>query len=299
MKAVILDTNILRGWNQPPTFDEFLSAERIHGIAQLADSWTLFELLTHLADPADKAYMQCLLGIRRATQRSLLDDPPRIVFPAEAQIARLLFGSEPPEISNTMTETVACCRYIYSEPKGSTLGKAAPTLRAIAAHNLELEAFFVEHTRSLREDVHAAPIDSQHGTATKQARAFLRSDAAAAADAASMVTRAYKQMGRDVPEPLPEPEVRKVRDACRTGSAALAIALERILCDGANPDNTRIRNFLWDQEVAFSMGNRIAGLPVLLVSEDPIFKDAAAAVGAADTVVSLRMYLESLGLAAA
>lgn len=300
MHATILDSNVLRGTDDQ-AFSQLLAAEHRHGILPLADVWTLIELIANLADPSSLDYQPCRSAIRRATSRSLREAEPRVVFPPEAEIARLLFGHDPPDLAASVADVVETCRFIADAPATDDLQVVWRTIESLAQHVAEKEAWFAEYVRALAAQFDGVPYapDEDPRSRRKQVRAFLRSPEARRLDAVAMIRRAYDQIGRPVPDPIPDHQVATVVDACRAGSAATAAVLERVLCDGANPDKDRIRNLLWDQEVAFQIGQHVNGLPVLLVTDDGFFAQAVAPEQLSAAVQRKAEYWATLGLSVA
>jgi hypothetical protein len=79
-------------------------------------------------------------------------------------------------------------------------------------------------------------------------------------------------------------------------SHAVGILLECVVCEGANLDNSRIRNLLWDQEVAASVGQSMDCLPMLLITRDGFFREAAVRAGHHTAVYPPAEYAAMLGV---
>ena len=297
MYAAILDSNVLRGLNDT-SFDRLLDAEKAIGIVPLLDSWTLIELFAHLADPNDTAYQICRRAVSKAARRSLLGPDPVVVFPAEAEVARLLFQADPPSIVSTISELIETARYIRDACDTDDLQRITPTLQQVADHVASKEKWFADFARSILTQVNAlTPSGALNGPDSRaQVRTLLRSSEALRLDAAALAGRAYKEMGITIPDVFPQDHLDAIMAACRAGSTATALVLETVICDGANLDKSRIRNLLWDQEVAFQLGQTIAGMPVLLVTDDSFFKRAASAAGFDTSVRNKSEYWMDLGL---
>jgi hypothetical protein len=108
-----------------------------------------------------------------------------------------------------------------------------------------------------------------------------------------MMQRAARQSGKELAKDPSEETIRRVMLAGRSSSVAVGLLLERV-CDGANLEKPRIRNLLWDQEIAFSIGNSISGHRVVVVTNDAFFKEAAKLAGTESSVCSLSEYLALL-----
>jgi len=289
MYSVICDANVLRSWNHE-RFTQILAGEHARGIVQLTDPWTLFELIARLRDPRSRDYWPCRRALHRAWLRSLQTEPPGLIFPAEAQIVGLLFGRELPDVIDTLNVLLEVCRIIATAGDADTLEEIQPAIVSIAEQVTERESWFGSHLAELTHLVrnHGGVGDDARGLT--RAREFLRSNEFTMVDAPALVKRAYSQAGLEVPSPLPEDQVAMIARVCAIGSMATATAIERVVCDGANTDSDRIRNLLWDQEVAFQVGQQVGGFSTLLVTDDRLFKEAAARAGGGGAVLSAAEY---------
>jgi hypothetical protein len=69
------------------------------------------------------------------------------------------------------------------------------------------------------------------------------------------------------------------------------------MCDNADLAKSRIRNLLWDQEIAGHVGQSINGMPLIVITNDTYFREAASRAGNTAAVWSAEEYLAKLGLA--
>jgi hypothetical protein len=297
MRFAILDSNALRGIRDN-RLSALIEAEKSAGVRRFADPWTLMELLAHLRSVDDPAYWPSRRGLRRCALRALQprDGVPRVVAPSESQLARLLFGSVPREMDENLDALVEVARIVAEAEDADDLSSVHDRIEAVAQHVGEKEAWFAEYFEDLRLRVLAASDSTTAKEHNAVIRAFTRSEEGIRADAVALATRAFRQTGRQVPEPMPDNIIDRVVAASGPASCAAALLLEIILCDGANLDKFRIRNLLWDQEVASDVGQSIEGLPVILVTNDSFFGRAAALSGHNGVVCTLEKYLTDCGL---
>ena len=295
MKSVLLDSNVLRGISGRRLGD-ILEAEARAGILQLQDSWTLYELISHLATPGDKAHKSSHHAIRVAARRSFFRDLPQILFPTESLVASMLFGEEPPGVADTMGVLVECCEHIAQTPEGGDLGPVQTTIHEIAQNVARLEGWFAEHIRGLTATLLQVTVNHLGKPDRGVIRAFLRSHLARL-DAIALINRAYAQAGRVAPDPPPDDQIQAVATTCVAGTAVLSEALVMIICDGANLDSSHIRNLLWDQEVAFPVGQRVRETEVHLVTNDKVFARSLVHNNLDRFVISLDEYLREINVA--
>lgn len=65
---------------------------------------------------------------------------------------------------------------------------------------------------------------------------------------------------------------------------------DRVVFDRINVDLPEVQNYLWDQRLAFNIGQTIRPRILWLVTDEGAFKDAAEAAGHGDRVRKLSAY---------
>lgn len=297
MHVAILDTNVLRGIS-PEDFDQLRTAESNLGIRQYADIWTIMELIAHLSDPADIAYRQSRLALKRCAQRALLHprEKPRVVAPMELQMSHLVFRQASEDDRANVIAHIELAQMIASVPDGDDLARMMESIGTVAAHVAAQEQWFAEYFASLCRAVEDVPGDETLRERHALVRSYVRSAEARRDDAIALITRTYRQRGITPPDPIPSDLIERVELASRTSSLAVAVLLERIVCEGASLDKPKIRNLLWDQEIAGNLGQQIEGLPILVVTADGFFAEAARRAGHAAAVRSPLEYATMLGV---
>lgn len=297
MHVAILDTNVLRGIS-PDDFALLTAAESSLGIRQYADLWTIMELVAHLTDCGDSQYWRSRRALQRCATRALLQprDEPRLVDPMEVQMSRLAFGEVSEEERTNVVAHIELAQMIATAPDEDDLSTMAERIRAISAHVAAKENWFAEYFANLRQEVRDVPGDKTLNERHALVRAHMNSEMARREDAIALVARTFRQRGRDAPDPIPPSLIEKVELSSRTSSHAVAVLLERIVCDGANLDKPKIRNLLWDQEIAGNAGQEIDGLPILVVTRDKFFAEAARRAGHPAAVCDPSQYARMLGI---
>lgn len=297
MHVAILDTNVLRAIS-PDDFALLTAAESSLGIRQYADLWTIMELIAHLTDPGGPEYWRSRRALQRCATRALLQphDEPRLVAPMELQMSHLAFGEVSAEERANVLAHIELAQRIATAPDQDDLSSMAEPIRAISAHVTAKENWFAEYFANLRQEVRDVPSEETLNERYSFVRAYVNSEAARREDAIALVTRTFQQRGRDVPEPIPPNLIEKVELSSRTSSHAVGVLLERIVCDGANLNKPKIRNLLWDQEIAANAGQEIDGLPILVVTSDKFFAEAARRAGHAAAVRNPPQYANMLGI---
>jgi len=170
------------------------------------------------------------------------------------------------------------------------------TVTAVRAHVAEKELLFANEFRSIRAQLASAATGLCASEKNNKIRAFTQSDELALIDARALVHRAFQHQGQPAPVPIPDDLMARVLQVSRTGSYAAALVLERVLCDNIDLDNDGKRNLVWDQEIAANLGKEINGLPIVLVSTDRFFLEAAERAGHSSSVLTLSQHLAKLGV---
>lgn len=291
MKAAILDTNVFRSLNDSE-FAKLLELEARAGVYPVVDSWTIMELLAGLAAtdaPEVRAYEA---AIRRLADRSLRGNG-HLVLPYQAQARKLLLDEQSldhKERAQYLADTALWAASVTRVDEESVLLQRC---RDMALHVSEVEQRFATDVTELGLALKRG-VEELGGTVGRDLRRLLRSTQPLEQSARILIEATLRQSGRPVPKEIPQQAVHEVVDVFRTGFVAMAMALERIHCDGANVESDRIRNLVWDQNIAANVGHHLGEFPVLVVTDDRFFADAARRTGHTSAVATHSEYAELL-----
>lgn len=301
--VVALDTNIYRGVGDE-LFKAILAAEASRSVIPHADPWSMVELLAHLSDPSDPAFGPSKHAVRRLSHRCLRPPPDGrahgVLADAEVQIAQFVTGRPLEANKGSTLELVTLCQAVETTDPTELPAAGLESLGKLAEHVMATEEWFAGHIaevkHQLQEAMRSSP-DSTISERNKAIEAFFQSDAAARLDAGSLIRRAYSQQGLAIPVPVPEDLITRVVEAFRAGITATALAYKRTLQNDVNLNKPRIRNLIWDQNIAFNIGQRVLDRDILIVTKDGYFRDAAVEAGFPDAVYGCDQYLRWLGVA--
>jgi hypothetical protein len=278
-------------------FAELVAAERQAGIQPYADPWTLMELVAHLADPHDQGYTSCRAALRRAVARAQVTvGALEMLAPSEVRVSQAVFGEAPTDQVANVNALVELVGVIAAAPPLDDLQDVRHAIRKVATDVAEREHWFAGFFAQLRTQVVEAAQGVPARDRNKLVRDFIRSEAAIRLDAELLVRRAYRQAGMTPPDVIPSSTVDAVLPLSRAGSYAAGLVIERVLCDNIDLDKARNRNLMWDQEVSSSVGRTIGGSPVVLVTSDSYFREAATIAGCPHSVCNPDEYRVRLGL---
>ena len=146
----------------------------------------------------------------------------------------------------------------------------------------------------MRQAVRGASGDETINEKQARVRAYMNSAEARREDAIALVTRTFRRRDRVLPDPIPPRLIEMIEQSSRTSRHAVALLVERIVCDGAHLDRPKVRNLLWDHEIAGNLGQEIDGLPILVVTSDKYFAAAALRAGHGSAVRSPLQYAAML-----
>ena len=296
MYATVLDTNVLRGLSSQ-RFAELNEKERDRAVRPYADPWTLMELIAQLQHPTSADYRPCREALRRAAARALLPlcNSPRMIAPSELQITRLVFGGASKDQEDNVSAFVELTRSLGTADPSDDLAEFRTDIRSVSDHVYRKEKWFTEYFVNLRQQVLNATKSATNRQRNKAVRNWTRSETAMRLDAEALIRRAYSQVNQTVPEPIPSNIVDGVLIMTRPGSCAAALVLERILCDDIDLEKSRHRNLMWDLEISASVGQTVDGVPIVIVTDDAYFAEAARLAGHPSAVCTLDAYLVRLG----
>lgn len=212
-------------------------------------------------------------------------------------MARIIFGAPLPDQEANLAKLVELGRAIAMAEPNDSLASLSPQIQQITRHVAEKEEWFATYFAGLRKQLNEAVGDASNQQRNKSIRAFTASSDAPHRDAIALVKRAYSQSGQVAPDPIPDDVIALVASAAGQASHAVGVLLERIMCDNADLAKPRIRNLLWDQEIAGHVGRPINGMPLIVITNDAFFREAASRAGNTAAVCSAEEYLARLTLA--
>lgn len=297
MYTTILDTNILRSLSNEQ-FAQINECEIKLGVRQFADPWTLRELIAHLHSIEDPAYYPCRSALRRCVERSLnpLTEIPRVIESAELRISRAVFGEAVSWLKEDFTALIKLSHSIAFSENTNDLNLLDADIKLIAQNVEKQEKLFAQDLENLRHQVFEAAESFTVRERNREVFSFTRSPDTLELDAKYLVNRAYHQANKQPPDPIPSDIIRRILPISQNWSLAVGILLEKIICENANLEKSRIRNLLWDQEVAGNIGQIIDGFPVILVTQDTYFAKVAELIGNKSAVCTKEEYLIRLGI---
>jgi hypothetical protein len=244
-------------------------------VTRYAEPLALMELLAHLVDPPDSmTFRSCRASVVRMFQRCAGDGPCGIIRDSESRIAEAVTGKGLDKHDEYTDRRV---RYLLMYVGHDyPLAAVEPELREIADHIAAMEAQWADNMRRLQRNADAPQVQKDdpmrlrilESSRNGSAQMLLRIAGVAASDAA----------------------VALVRRAAAAWVEFGAHVFDRVVFDRVNVDSPEVRNFLWDQRLAYNIGQNIGGRTLWVVTDDGAFAEAAAATGLGERVHRLDAY---------
>jgi hypothetical protein len=299
--GVVLDSNVYRCLGEE-SFAKLLRDERHHSIVAYANYYVVTELLTHLYDDRDPDYASCVAALRRLGIHSGRRDGNRTSINfmqlPDAQIARILFG-----VQTQATGSPG----IYSEIVGRLLdGEAQDVVNSYRNGIAELRERVAKNEAQFSAKLWERVVLTLQPGATSWnqiTRSPLRNALLAAIDrgqaadlvAATIVDRAATRSGLVLSEASRQEAVGRALRAFPTAVQLHVLMIRRLIEKG--PDMTRPNqaNTIWDYEITFSTGPgaTVQGVPLILVTNDPLITRAAEIAGMAQHYWSWQDYSQA------
>jgi len=317
-RVIIFDTNAYRVLSHGLALNDARKKalhlrryEQAAGVFVLASPITAWELITHLADPADPALPHCLNAIVMLGEHTLSPTASNggicLFADSESTVCRELFHSIPPDHEAGIQTLGSLVTYIVRNAPNLTDSVAIQNIKTIASAMTAKEQAWLNQMKAVVANCDPNAARAVFGgrddnEALKKARAFFDTDLFMEAWATWMVVTHAAKVNQTINSPE---ELRQKTAILRKEFSApfhlMAALLKKLATPQppnlANPKKKRW-NFVCDSMIAFSIGSshEVAGAPLYLITGDHEISEAAKAAGCADRVMTLDDYLKSVGL---
>lgn len=315
-KVVVFDTNgyreLVHGLSLPNTRRRTLILREIEkkaGIFALASPVVIWELVTHLAEKSDPAYMDCLNALvalaEHTWSRRDPDEGLCLLPDGESTICHALFGVVPANAEQNFRNLSSLAAEIKLH---------APIISPAAQHNVVNFAKAMRQSEEQWTSGMKTVLNGCHpraaavwfgGRDDKEVLAKLRRYFGSAAFRSAWALVTVIDHARSVGKTLSAGELaaksRFVQKAFPVPFHLTASLLQKIaVSQPLKLDSRKKRrwNFICDVSISFAIGpsHNIDGANVHLVSGDREIVTAAVAGGCGDRVIALAEYMKSLGM---
>lgn len=316
MTIAIFDTNAYRrftfGKSLDKSRDKAVSLREAEGRSKyqsLAHPIVIWELLTHLADPADEDYNACLnalvaLGVHAAS-REEPRDAVCMIADAFATVCRALFNRLPSGYEEGLKNLGSLVTHIVKNAPDLSDPVAQRNIQDLAQGMAKKEQGWLSGMEGIVTQFSPEAAGRVFGGATdeealRKARDFFASEMFFQLWAQYVVMTNGAEVGISS---LPPDELRIKAEAIRNLfpvpfrllSALLQKLATKTPPDLAHPKRKRW-NFIWDSMISFSVGpGTILEAPVFMITGDREIAQAAKSAGFEDQIIPLDTYLTAVG----
>jgi hypothetical protein len=265
----------------------------------------IWELLAHLADPADPAYSHCLTALTALGEHTLEPSGGGICMALDSEwvVCHTLFDKEPPGASANVSNLAALANYVRDHAPIITDTSALSNIKVFAAEMARREASWLSDIQTTLNDLDSAA-SSQPGKTKKDAQRELRAQLASPAfeELWALVTVAH--FAQLVGVPLNEQELASRAAFFKDHFSVpfhLILTLLQSLMGQSSVNLTSAKrkrgNFMWDAGICYMMPTAAAaGVTMEMVTGDQAIVAAATAAQTGKAVVRLEDYLQRIGL---
>jgi hypothetical protein len=278
--------------------------ERAAGAAALASPIVIWELLAHLADPADPAYSHCLNALAALGEHTR--EPSGgicMALDSEWVVCHTLFDKEPPGASANASNLAALANHVRDHAPIITDTAALSNIKVFAAEMTRREVSWLSDIQTSLNDLDSAA-SSQPGKTKKDAQRELRAHLASPAfeEFWALVTVAH--FARLVGVSLNEQELASRAAFFKNHFSVpfhLILTLFQSLMGQSALNLTSAKrkrgNFMWDAGICYVIPTAAAaGVTMEMVTGDQAIVAAATAAQSGKAVVKLEDYLQRFGL---
>jgi hypothetical protein len=294
LPGVLFDANTYRQL-KPERFDALLELERTREVTRYAEPFVLTELVAHLADPQDRDFGPCRAAVVRVFRRCAGEGPCGMIRDSESRLHECITGKVLAKHDAHTEQMLILLERVARTPSDQPLTEDDNIrLRQLAAHVTAEEDRFADGTlRRLRETAGAA-FDNETPEEKRRVRKVLGAPDAAVRLRRNIAERILRfhcgEAGLPLPEPLPDALISRVLKAVAAVIEFEARYLEKVSLEPVNVRKAKVRNLVWDQRLAFNIGQTIGKRTLWLVTDDHAFADVAEATGYSDRVHTLEAY---------
>jgi len=301
--AVVLDTNAYWSIGEE-AFEPFRCDEVHHSVIPYVSYFVASELLAHLSDEKDPDFRHCLAAITRLGRHCRRYDGSRYQMDflqlPDAQVAKALFGLKIGSDSASPGVYADVIGDITDNPQPGVLHDWRESLGELREIVLRVEHEFVERLWArVILTVQPDAEDWQSILKSPKRPALMASlEAGQGLDlvAGTIVDRVAAKCGLVLTPTERDGAIANARKVFATPVHHHDLLVRHLIANGPDMSRPNRANSIWDHEITFStaLGARMNGVPLILVTGDPLVLQAANAAGTRQQIWSLHEYRERI-----
>lgn len=316
-RIVVFDTGAYRDYVRSGTCEDnrqrgarLRTAERASGIYAFMSPLVTWELVAHLADPADKDRDHCMKALcvlaNHTRSTEVPGDPLWLVPGTEVTLCRALFGAPAPAYEAQDQELQKLAVHVGLHAPEIVDSVAVNNIKAFSDSMASQEASWREGMVAFQEMVNEiVGQEIEKGIDEKETMRSLRSAVDTStwevAYAITVLVRSANLIGREIEAQEFAGAVKFLRDVFGTPWKHAIILLRKFMVKGAPDIRTASRkweNFVWDNGLSFLLGNQhfLQGRDIRLVTADKEIHSGATEAGCTERIIRLADYLKEIGL---
>ncbi len=310
--AVVLDTNVYRDISDKNSvidpiaeIEKYLVAMKSRNIGAYASPFVLMELAAHLADTTDPDYDECRLALRAQHHVCSISSGEQLktIMDSESLVLKALYNIILPESSTTTEQLAKLSRYIYENTPGVLDEKRIIECKQLKSHLDQIETQFVSDmwqyvVQQLKPATTGwAPLENDKSTRNVVLES-INSRGMPSFIAHAFVIKAMVQAKRNESATDITAKAKWISGKFNTSIQLYREILKRIVETGCNIDKPERRNWIWDMQIAFGVGQMIGddNKELHLVSTDKAILQAAENAGSRRYVHSLAEFKKQLSM---
>lgn len=312
--CIILDTNAYRYFASMKKNDvkkslnligKINSIEQRKEITSFISHFVAMELLSHLSDPNDPHFEQCRAAATCIYEHNIIKSLNSIRFIADptAHLTLILYNMESPSTADFTNRINELLHIVYQN-------KSSTSFSEIEADLKDLKKFIDEKEKEFINDMWNSVIKTVDPKATKwdtinknkklrkKVIKHLRSESSKKIIARTLIFRAMIALNKTEPPEKIEEKIQILMDNFRVQIEFYNQILEKILVHGTNVKKRSRRNWIWDLQIAFNVGEHhtIKDKKVYLITRDKEIISASKSSQLDKFILTPEKYLEILGV---
>lgn len=312
--SVVLDTNAYRYFSSKVRDDlvrgkslvkRINEVEEKRSIISFISHYVAMELLSHLSDESDPHFLPCFNSTVILYQHNIESVQKRLRFIADptAQLTKLIYNLESPtiiEFSNRINELIGT---VYHLRNDKSLIEIEKNLKDLNSFVKEKEKEFINDmwnsvVKTVDPDANEWKAINKNTFLRNKAMEYLRSEDFKENTARAFIFRAMNALNKTETPKKIEESTQMVLKNFNTSIEFYSKILELILIHGVDVNKKARRNWIWDLQLTFNIGEHqsVGGKKMYFITGDKEIKEAAELIKLDEFILKPEEYLEVLGI---
>jgi len=319
-KVVLFDTNAYRGFvsksnnsDYSSQIDQLITCERKKGIKPIALNYVMMELISHLSDPTDPHFTNCMTSLCALARHTwnygdsteASNNGINSLLDHEGTIARELIGVNPEQSIKQSKIISALAAHIYKNAPNITDKEALKQISMISTVVNDQESVWVQNMKSAialydPDGADEWTLGKDADKAQKKLRKYILSDDFRQTYARVIVENILKNYDQVVDAEKVKDMSRHIADQFEVPLRLISTVWSKIASKrGYTLEHHKEKrgNYIWDFAICFAIGKNhsIDSADMLVVTDDRRIREAAQETEIPERVMRLDEYLNFVG----